>query len=137
MAHLSGTPELFEAPEGLDLTAAATQQELVDAQVREYEAKLTNLKQQRIEREQDLAATTSQLSKLRSVYGLINQQVTAREPLVEKGWSPKLQFLELKERQVTFAQDIQIQKENLERRRPQSRRSIPTSNAQQPNSART
>jgi hemolysin D len=113
MNHLSTGVSTFETPEGVDLPTAATQQALIDAQVREYEAKLANLKQQRLERENDLAATGSQLSKLKSVYDLITQQVTAREPLVEKGWSPRLQFLELKERQVTFAKDIEIQKENL------------------------
>lgn len=115
MAHLSGQPAPFEAPAGLDLASAATQQSLVEALIREYEAKLANLAQQKIERQQDLAATTSQLSKLKSVHGLITEQVTAREPLVEKGWSPRLQLLELKERQVTFARDIDIQRETLEK----------------------
>lgn len=115
MNHLSAGTSNFEAPDGVDLATSATQQSLIDALVREYEAKLANLRQQRNERQNDLAATGAQLSKLKSVHGLINQQVRAREPLVEKGWSPRLQFLELKERQVTFQKDIEIQKENLEK----------------------
>lgn len=117
MSHLSGAASSFETPEGVDKPAAATQQALTDALIREYEAKLANLRQQRLERESDLAATQSQLAKLKSIHGLVSQQVTAREPLVEKGWSPRLLFLELKERQVTTARDIEIQTETLAKAR--------------------
>lgn len=115
MSYLSGTPSPFEPPAEVEPVAAATQQALIEASIREYEAKLANLKEQRHERVQDLGATSSQLSKLKSIHGLVTQQVTAREPLVEKGWSPRLLFLELKERQVSYAKDIEIQAQTLEK----------------------
>ncbi|MEM6682754.1 MAG: HlyD family type I secretion periplasmic adaptor subunit [Pseudomonadota bacterium] len=107
------TPPAFIAPDGTATSIALVQQRLIDSQVAEYDAQLAALLQQRIERLADKAVTAQELVKLEETLPLIAEQVDARAQLMAKGLSPRLLYLELKERLVTQQSNIRIQRQQL------------------------
>ena len=111
IAHLDGGKSKFIAPAQTPTGLADVQQALVNSQVAEYEAQLAALVQQRRERLADKLVTERQLAKLEQTLPLIAEQVAAREALLKKGLTPRLLFLELKERLVAQESDIRIARE--------------------------
>ncbi|MGD1954333.1 MAG: biotin/lipoyl-binding protein, partial [Sphingomonadales bacterium] len=113
MAYLDGKAPTFKAPPNTPPSLAEVQQALINSQVAEYDAQLAALAQQRRERLADKLVTQRQLAKLTETLPLIEAQVTARAQLLEKGLTPRLLYLELKERLVAQESDIRIAREQL------------------------
>lgn len=113
LGYLNGKPPTFDAPAGTPERLAFVQQQLIDSQVAEYEARLASLSQQRRERQADEAVTRQELAKLEETLPLIEEQVDARAQLLAKGLTPRLLYLELKERLVAQQSNIRITREQL------------------------
>lgn len=113
LTYLDGANPLFKAPPGTAPSLARVQQALINSQVAEYDAQLAALAQQQRERQADKRVTQRQLAKLEETLPLIAEQVGAREELLNKGLTPRLLYLELKERLVAQESDIRITREQL------------------------
>lgn len=109
LAHLDGEAAQFDVPEGTPGSAVLMQKRLIASRISEYEASIASLAQSRAEREAELAVVSQQLKKLRQTLPLLEEQVEARRTLMEKGLTPRLTYLELKEKLVERRQDIAIQ----------------------------
>lgn len=103
----------FASASDLDVRRIDKQRRLAQAQIDEYAARLATVDKQREERLADLAVVTRELEKLDQMLPLLGEQVSARAELTEKGLSPRLVLLELKERQIAMQMDAQVQRENL------------------------
>lgn len=101
----------FRPPEQAPDNVVLMQERLIDSRIREYEASLAALRQQRQERRADLSVVDRELTKLTDILPLIEEQVAAREELTEKGLSPRLLLLELRERHVAHVKNIEIQRD--------------------------
>lgn len=112
LEHMEGLEPVFVPPIGALSSTIAVQQRLIASQISEYEAQLAALFQERIEREADLKIVGREIAKLQEILPLVAEQLQARADLMEKGYSPRLVYLELKERHVGLLQDAAIQREN-------------------------
>jgi len=103
-----GSSPHFLAPKDVEQAVAETQQRLIMARAREFEATRDALVQERAERQAELKVIEREESKLAETVPLLDEQIAARSELLEKGLTPRLLFLEARERQVTMHKDLQI-----------------------------
>ncbi|MCG8504606.1 MAG: HlyD family type I secretion periplasmic adaptor subunit [Sphingomonadales bacterium] len=111
LAYVETGAHAFDPPADADPAIVAMEERLIDSQIREYEAALGSLAQQRAEREADLAAVDQEIDRLKKTLPLIEEQVAARKELTEKGLSPRLLYLELLERLIDSQKQLEIQTE--------------------------
>lgn len=107
-----GTPD-FQSPKDAPDDMVRMQQKLITSQISEHEARIAAFERQLAERQVDLKLTRKQLAKLEQTLPLVDEQLNARKESVEKGSSPRIQYLELKERHVTLLNDIEIERDRL------------------------
>ncbi len=106
-------PSFNVMPPGVSSEVARMQQLLINSELNEYYAALDTSKQQKIEREADKKVVLQEISKLEETLPLIKEQVDARAELLEKGLTPRFQFLEYQERLVGQSRDLEIQRDQL------------------------
>ena len=99
----------FVAPPGASEGAILTQKRLIESQRQEHKAQLASFQQQKAERIADLAVVEKELSKLSKTLPLLEEQLAAREKLLEKGLTPRLLVLELQERVINHRENVEIQ----------------------------
>lgn len=107
LAFINGGDAVFDDA-GVNEVVARRQRALIAAQIAEYAAQHETLLKQREERAADLAVINGQIAKLRETVPMAREQVTAREALLEQGYSARLVVLEVKERLVGMEKDLQI-----------------------------
>lgn len=117
LAHLQGRPAVFHAPPGTPPGIAATQSELIRSKVAEYEAQRTSLTQQRAQRAAELRGALAQIASLRQTLPLIDQQLSARRDLTERGHFSRLRLLEYEQLRIEHIQNIEVQESTAERAR--------------------
>jgi len=117
LAHLSGRPAVFRAPEGTPADIARTQDQLVRSAVAEYEAQRSALRQGRAERAAELAGTEAEIAKLRQTLPLVDQQLAARRGLASRGHFSKLKLLEYEQLRVEHLRNIDVQESNAAKAR--------------------
>lgn len=117
LSHLDGGSGRFVAPPGMAPDIAATQANFVRTAIAEYEGERRSLIEQRSENESELAAAEAEISKLRQTLPLVEQQLTARQELAEKGYLSKVELLEFERQKVEHIQNITIQEANASRAR--------------------
>jgi len=105
----------FILPEGINPQISATQQRLVDSQLAEYQASIQSAQEQQKERQAELAVVKQQITKLTETVPLLEEQVQARAELVEKGLSPRFQYLEYQERLLGQKRDLIMQEDELDK----------------------
>ncbi|EEE36018.1 type I secretion membrane fusion protein, HlyD family [Rhodobacteraceae bacterium KLH11] len=110
----SGEIEL-ELPDGISASTSLMQRQLIDAHLGAYKAQEATLKQQRLEAEADLGVVLQEIAKLTDTLPLIEEQLAARKELSEKGLSPRFVYLELQERFVSARQNLEIQREQIDK----------------------
>jgi len=103
----------FKPPEGVSPEITRMQQLLINSELNEYEAALETYRQQKIEREAEERVVEQEITKLQEILPLLQEQVDARAELLEKGLTPRFQYLEYQERLVGQTRDLQIQKDQL------------------------
>ena len=117
LAHLQGRPARFVAPQGTTPEEAATEQAYVDSAVAQFEAQSASLAQQRAENRAQLSASEAEVAKLREALPFIDQQMSARAELAEKGFYSKLKLLEYEQMRAEQLRNIQVQEANAQRAR--------------------
>jgi len=112
-----GRAPRFAPPGGVAPAVARTQQRLITARIREFEATRDALVQEHAERQAELRVVAREEAKLSETLPLLDEQIAARAALLEKGLTPRLVFLEMRERQVAMQKDLEIAGDQIERTR--------------------
>jgi len=115
LAHLEGRPARFVAPPGTPPAVVRTEQQLVANAVAEYDAEMASLRQQRAEKQADLAAANGEIAKLRESLPFIDKQLAARRELTDKGYYSKLNLLEYEQSANEHVRSIDVQTANAAR----------------------
>ncbi len=110
--HIRGRTARFKPPTGTPADIVATQSDFVRTSIAEYEGERASLIQQRAERAAELAGSEAEVSKLRQTLPLIEQQLSARKELTEKGYFSKIRLLEYEQQKLEHIQNIAVQEAN-------------------------
>lgn len=110
LEYLRSSRVSFSPPSGTPADLALIQENLVQAKIQEYEARRGMLLQQRREREAELAAAMAEEAKLRETLPLLEQQLSARRSLAEKGYYSKLRVYEIEEQRIERVRNIDVQR---------------------------
>lgn len=103
---------LFVAPSCTPQRIADTERQYVRIAISEYEAEAAGLRQQRAEREAELAATAAEIAKLTETLPFLEQQMAARRKLTEEGHFSRLKLLEFEQLRVEHVRNIDVQQAN-------------------------
>jgi hemolysin D len=117
LAHLAGRPERFIAPPGTSRVVADTQRQFIATAVDEYEAERAGLEQSKGESAAALAGAEAEILKLRQTLPLVEQQLSARKELAEKGYFSKIRLLEYEQLRLEHIQNIAVQRANAAKAR--------------------
>lgn len=112
MSHLKGGRARFIPPPGTSVDVATTQAQFVRSAIAEYEAEKAGLRQQRAERQAQLAGAEAEITKLEQTLPLLDKQLAARQELADKGYFSKLRLLEFEQLRVEHIQNIEVQRAN-------------------------
>jgi hemolysin D len=115
--HIQGRASRFTAPPGTPAEVASTQGDFVRASIAEYEGERESLVQQRAERAAELTGAQAEISKLRQTLPLIEQQLSARKELTERGYFSKIRLLEYEQQKVEHIQNIEVQEASASKAR--------------------
>jgi len=115
LAHLEGRPATFIAPEGAAPETIRTERAFVRSATAQYDAQRASLTQQRSESEAELQAALAEIAKLEEALLYIDQQLSARAELAEKGFFSRLQLLEYEQLRAEHLRNIEIQIANRSR----------------------
>lgn len=107
--HLSGRAGRFAAPAGTPADVARTEATFVRSAIAEYEAQAASLREQRAEKVALLSGAQAQIAKLREAMPFIEQQMSARNDLSERGYFSKLKLLEYQQARAEHIRDIDVQ----------------------------
>lgn len=113
LVGLAGNEPSFVPPQGASQAVTRMQQLLIQSELDEYDAALETYRQQKVEREADEKVVLQEIAKLEETLPLLREQVNARADLLEKGLTPRFQFLEYQERLVGQERDLDIQRDQL------------------------
>ncbi|MEO0441855.1 MAG: HlyD family type I secretion periplasmic adaptor subunit [Pseudomonadota bacterium] len=112
LRHLQGRDASFRAPPGTPEAIAETQRRFIGLAIAEFEAESASLRQQRAERQAELAGAQAEITKLEQTLPLLDQQMAARQELADKGYFSKLRLLEFDQLRVEHIQNIEVQRAN-------------------------
>ena len=115
LAHLSGKPARFVAPEGTPDNVVATERAFVSSAIAQYEAQASALRQQRAENEATLSGARAEIAKLKEALPYIEQQMQARADLAERGFFSRLKLLEYEQLRAEHLRNIEVQQANAVR----------------------
>ncbi len=104
----------FEAPAGSAPIVAATHRALLISQVAEYRARLAGLDGEIARRRADRAAIQATIAKFEKTVPLVRERADARMTLAEKGYSSRLQALEVQQLLVEQVQELAVSRHKLE-----------------------
>jgi len=117
--HMAGHPAQFVAPAGTPADVARAQQQYIASTIAEYEGQRSGLVQRRVQHQADLAAAQAEIAKLERTLPLVDQQISARKELTDKGYFSKLKLLEYEQLRVEHMQNLEVQRANAARARAQ------------------
>jgi hemolysin D len=117
LGHVQGGSERLRIPAGTPSAITDTQDDFVRTSIAEYESERASLIQQRAERGAELAGAEAEISKLKQTLPLIEQQLSARQELTDKGYFSKIRLLEYEQQKVEHIQNIAIQQANAAKAR--------------------
>lgn len=106
---------VIDFPKATPDQARLIQNQIAAAAIAGYEANIKTLQEQRLEREEDLLTATLQKDSMEETLPLIKDQLESRESLLEKGYTPRFAYLELKERYLTQKNSITIQASQIKK----------------------
>jgi len=117
LAYLAGRPSTFVAPPGTLENVVRTERAFVHSAIAQYEAERASLRQQRAERQAELAGADAEIAKLRESLPYLDQQLAARAELAQKGFYARLKVLEYEQLRAEHVRNIDIQSANAARAR--------------------
>lgn len=103
----------YQEPRGMAPRDQVVQRQLIASRIAEFEATALSLARQRDEALAERESVVSEIAKLRKTLPLVQEQLSARQELLEKGLSAKLLVLELQERFISHRTNIEIQQDQL------------------------
>lgn len=103
----------YQPPDHLSTRDVLVQERLIDSRVEEFKATILSIERQYEETLAERRTVVSELEKLRQTLPLVEQQLAARQELLDKGLSPKMLVLELQERVISYQKNIEIQQDQL------------------------
>jgi hemolysin D len=108
-ASLTDDPEkMFVPPPEADATTVATQRAVLLSQVAEHRARVAALDDEMARRRSDRAAIRATISKFERTVPLVRERAQARTTLAEKGYSSRLQALEVQQQLVEQEQELMV-----------------------------
>lgn len=111
--YSQGQSSDYRPPGGLAAADVSVQRQLIDSRIAEFEATALSTSRQREELLAERKSVLSEFEKLRETLPLVQEQLAARQELLEKGLSSKLLVLELQERAISHQKNVEIQAEQL------------------------
>lgn len=117
LAHLAGRPAVFAPPSGTPEAIVRTERQLIANAVAEYDAETASLRQQRAQKNAELAGAIAEIAKLTEALPYIDQQMAARRELSSKGYYSKLNLLEYEQARAEHIRAIDVQQANAARAR--------------------
>lgn len=109
LQYIAGQRPVFDVPAQADAAAVAAERQLVDARIREYEARRAALLEKRLGALAAEKMASEQASKLSETLPLAEERLTALRQLEAKGFAPRLRVLELEERLIAIRRDYQTE----------------------------
>lgn len=94
------------APEGADPAAIAAERQVVEARVREHQARLQGLDARRAGAEAAALTSAENVARYEETQPLARQQLTARQDLERRGYGARLRVLEQEERYITLSREL-------------------------------
>lgn len=119
LAYSGGGSPAVSAPPGAEPAAVEAERQLVEARIREYEAKRASLLERRLGAEAALRMSEQQSLKAQEVLPLAERQLQAFKTLEEKGYAGRLRTIELEERVVGLRRDVGVERARMEETRAQ------------------
>ncbi|MGL5837583.1 MAG: HlyD family type I secretion periplasmic adaptor subunit [Sphingorhabdus sp.] len=110
LAHLQGRSARFVPPAGTPADIAETQANFVRTAIAEYEGERASLQQQRAQQQAQLQGSEAEIIKLTQTLPLVEQQLSARKELADKGYFSKIRLLEYEQLKVEHIQNIEVQR---------------------------
>ena len=101
-------------PEGTPVEISATQQQLLQGQWHEYQARLNSLTNEQTRRQAELASTDEIIKKLSDTLPLITERAESLKTLSEKQLAPRNTYLEIEQERIEKVQDLAAQKKHRE-----------------------
>jgi hemolysin D len=95
----------FVPPANAPREIAAMEQSLVDARLAEFTARTAGLRDARAAAATDRAGAAEQVAKYEESLPIYEQQMAARKTLLDKGFTPKLLYMEMQQRHVEMTRD--------------------------------
>ncbi len=114
-ASLTDAPDrTFQPPAGSDATVVATHRALLASQVAELRAKLAGIDGEIARRRADRAGAMATVARFEKTVPLVRERAEARMTLAEKGYSSRLQALEVQQQLVEQQQELTVVRHRLE-----------------------
>ncbi len=115
LAHLDGRPAVFDPPDGTPPATLATEQAFVRRAVAQFDAQQSALAQQRSEHEAERQGSMAEIAKLQEALPYIEEQLSARAELTERGFYSRLRLLEYEQLRAEHLRTIEVQQSNKAR----------------------
>lgn len=96
----------FVMPEGAEPAAAAAERQVVEARIREYQARLQGLDARSVGASAAAAMTAENVARYEETQPLARQQLTARQDLERRGYGARLRVLEQEERYIALSREL-------------------------------
>jgi hemolysin D len=109
----NGGTGAFAVPDGTVESSAVTQRALVAARVGEHRTAVAVRRQERQQRQSEMAMVAAEIKKLEEQLPLAEEQLAAFQSLDGDGLVPRQKVAEVKERVVGLRQDLVIRREEL------------------------
>lgn len=94
------------APEGADPAALAAERQVVEARIRQYQAKLQGLDARRAGAQAAALTSAENVARYEETQPLARQQLTARQDLERRGYGARLRVLEQEERYISLSREL-------------------------------
>lgn len=108
--YAGGRTARFTAPPAADATTVATQRAFVTAKRAEHDAALAGLRQERLQREGELAMIDREIAKLAEQMPLMEERLAGIRKLAASGYAPRLRLLELEQQVIGMREDLAIRR---------------------------
>lgn len=113
LSYAAGGSAAVIAPEGAEPAAVEAERQVVDARIREYEAKRASLQERRAGAVAALQMSEQQAAKAREVLPIAERQLAAFRELESKGYGARLRSSELEERVVGLRRDVGVERARM------------------------
>jgi hemolysin D len=113
LSYVGGGSPAVTAPAGAEPAAIEAERQLVDARIREYEAKRASLQERRIGAEAALRMSREQVGKASEILPIAEKQLSAYRELESRGYAARLRTSELEERVVGLRRDVGVERARM------------------------